>query len=367
MYETSSLRLSGRSTGTVRRKTALLLGVITLGTVSPAYGNTAGSPNQAFEGTVGKAKVIMMLDTASPGKLLGTYFYRTSGIDISLSGSPAKLNEVDPNSISNYEKAVTGTFSGVLSADKSMYKGTWKATKGSKSLPFALKSIGSPNPGNAQSVTINTTVKTAKSKLGPARYRFPTVVGTKPDWIATRINADAKNRSLGDDSLARVVADFESNGSGVIGVDYQVNQNANGVLALTMTSDTMGAYPDAFSEFLVYDLRSGARVRPADVFSNFGAIRSLIQKQVKDRIAAAKADDPSSVEDLNLMLGETQGVVEDDTLGRFTITKGGLTFQYLFGFPHVAKALEPNGDIPLTWAELKPHLRPDGLFAPLAR
>jgi hypothetical protein len=114
-------------------------------------------------------------------------------------------------------------------------------------------------------------------------------------------------------------------------------------------------------------LRSGARVRPADVFSNFGAIRSLIQKQVKDRIAAAKADDPSSVEDFNLMLGETQGVVEDDTLGRFTITKGGLTFQYLFGFPHVAKALEPNGDIPLTWAELKPHLRPDGLFAPLAR
>jgi hypothetical protein len=362
------LRFNIRSTGTVHRKSALLLGMVTLGIASSAYGNAPGSPNQAFEGTVGKAKVIMLLDTASgPGNLTGTYFYRTNGIDISVSGSASKLTEVDPNTISNYEKAVTGTFSGVLSTDTSTYKGTWKAAKGSKSLPFALKSIGSPSPGTAPSVTITTLVKTAKSKSGPATYRFPTVVGTKPDWIATRINADAKSRSLGDDSLSRVVADFESNGSGVTGVDYRVNHNANGLLSLTMTSETMGAYPDAFREFLVYDLRSGARVRPAEVFSNFDAIRSLIQKQVKDAIAAAKAEDPSSVDDLNLMLGETQGSVDDEVLGRFIITKTGLTFQYLFGFPHVAKALEPNGDVALRWAELKPFLRSDGLLAPLAK
>ncbi len=325
---------------------------------------------EAFEGTVDKAKVIMILDISSP-KLVGSYFYRSSGLDIGVSGTAAKLDEIDPNTITNYEKAFTGTFSGVFSADKQTYKGTWKSAKGSKSTAFALKSIGSPNPGLAQSVRVTNLVKKAKSKQGPATYRFPTVVGTKPDWIATRINADVKNRSLADETLARVTADFESNGSGITGIDYQVNHNANSLLDITTSIETMGAYPDQFNEHLVYDLRSGARVHPADVFSSFNPIRLLIQKQVKARIAAAKADDPGSVEDLNLMLGDNPGSVNDDTLESFTITKTGaktgLTFHYLFGFVHAGKALEPNGDVFLSWAELKPFLRPDGLLTPLAQ
>jgi hypothetical protein len=325
---------------------------------------------EAFEGTVGKAKVIMILDTSSP-KLVGSYFYQSSGLDIGVSGTAAKLDEIDPNTITNYEKAVTGTFSGALSADKQTYKGTWKSAKGSKSTAFALKSIGSPNSGLAQSVRVTNLVKTAKSKQGPATYRFPTVVGTKPDWIATRINADVRNRSLADETLARVIADFTSNGSGITGVDFKVNHNSNGLLDITTSIETMGAYPDQFNEYLVYDLRSGARIRPADVFSTFSPIRSLIQKQVKARIAEAKAADPGSVEDLNLMLGDNPGSVDDDTLERFTITKtatkAGLTFHYLFGFVHAGKALEPNGEVFLSWAELKPFLRPDGLLTPLAQ
>jgi hypothetical protein len=324
-----------------------------------------GSGNRAYEGTVGKAKVIMFLDTSSP-KLSGSYFYRSSGLDISLSGTPAKLNETDPNAITNSEQAVTGTFSGSLSTDKGTYKGTWKSSKASKAVPFSLKSIGSSTPGTAKSVTVTNLLKTAKSRLGPASYRFPVVAGTKPDWIATRINADVKNRSLGSDSLATVIADFEKNASGITGIEYTVNHNADSLLDITTTSETMGAYPDSFSEYLVYDLRAGARVRASDVFSSLGPIRSLIKKQVLAAIAKAKADDPSSAEDLNSMLGDNQGSVDDETLGRFTITKTGLTFHYFFGFPHVAKALEPNGDVPLTWAELRPSLRAGGLLASLA-
>lgn len=325
---------------------------------------------EAFEGTVGKAKVIMVLNTSSQ-KLVGSYFYRSNGLDIGVSGTAAKLDEINPNTITNYEKAVTGTFSGVFSADRQTYKGTWKSATGSKSAAFALKSIGSSNPGVAQSVRVTKQVKQAKSKLGLATYRFPVIVGTKPDWIAARINADIKNRSLADETLARVTADFESNGSGITGIDYQVNHNANSLLDITTSIETMGAYPDQFKEYLVYDVRSGARVHPADVFSSFNPIRLLIQKQVKARIAEAKAADPGSVEDLNLMLGENPGSVDDDTLESFTITKTGaktgLTFHYLFGFVHAGKALEPNGDVFLSWAELKPFLRSDGLLTPLAQ
>lgn len=355
-----------RFTSLRRLTTAVVIGGVAVMVAPFLPARAAPSGAQAFQGTVGKSKVIMILDTSSL-KLSGSYFYRASGLDIGLSGTAAKLNEVDPNLITNYEQAVTGTFQGVLGADNSTYKGTWKAVKGSKSSPFSVKSIGSSTPGTAQTVTVTKVVKTAKSKVGPASYRFPLVVGTTPDWIATRINADAKNRSLGSDSLSAVIADFEKSGSGITDVSYKVNHNANGLLDLTMTSETMGAYPDAFSEYLVYDLRSGARVRPGDVFSTFRPIRSLIQKQVEDAIAAAKADDPSAAEDLNLMLGDTPGSVDDDTLGRFTIAKTGLTFHYSFGFPHVAKALEPNGDVLLTWAELKPSLRLDGLFATFAK
>ncbi len=346
---------------------AAVIGFALVTLVATVQRSTAvASGAKVFEGTIGKAKVVMILDISSP-KLTGSYFYRSSGLDIGLSGTAAKLNEVDPNSITNYEQLATGTFGGALSADNSTYKGTWKSVKGSKSVSFSLKNNGSGTPGSAQSVMVANVVKSAKSKLGPASYRFPVVVGTKPDWIATRINADVRNRSLGEESLAQVTSDFAKNGSGITDIDYKVNHNANSLLDITTTSETMGAYPDVFNEYLVYDLRSGARVRPGDVFSTFSPIRSLIQKQVKSIIAQAKADDPSVAEDLDLLLGDSPATVNDDTLGRFTIAKPGLIFHYSFGFPHAMKVLEPNEDMLLTWAELRPFVRSEGLLAPFAK
>jgi hypothetical protein len=50
-------------------------------------------------------------------------------------------------------------------------------------------------------------------------------------------------------------------------------------------------------------------------------------------------------------------------LNNFIVTPNGITFYYDFGFPHVAKALEPDNSFPVTNEELQPFLKKNGLLS----
>lgn len=49
------------------------------------------------------------------------------------------------------------------------------------------------------------------------------------------------------------------------------------------------------------------------------------------------------------------------SLNEFSISDRGVTFHHNYGFAHVAKALEPNGEFMFTWAQLKPFIKSGGL------
>ena len=57
--------------------------------------------------------------------------------------------------------------------------------------------------------------------------------------------------------------------------------------------------------------------------------------------------------------------IED--LDGFSVDGSGVTFTYEYGFPHVIKALEPDGSFTYSWAQLKPYIKTTGLLARLAR
>jgi hypothetical protein len=51
-----------------------------------------------------------------------------------------------------------------------------------------------------------------------------------------------------------------------------------------------------------------------------------------------------------------------ENLNEFSVSSKGVTFLYDAGYPHVIQALEPNGRYFLSYAELKPYIKPGGLL-----
>jgi hypothetical protein len=148
---------------------------------------------------------------------------------------------------------------------------------------------------------------------------------------------------------------------------YKVNYNKNGILDITLSVSGSGAYPDEYDRTVVVDLKTGNRVRPADVFVNLTGLaakcRRIQQTEIRKSLAGAKKNDPDAADPS--LFAETKFTTEN--LNEFTVSDRGVTFIYDYGFPHVIKALQPEGRYFIPWSEMKPFIKPGGLLARFVR
>jgi hypothetical protein len=149
---------------------------------------------------------------------------------------------------------------------------------------------------------------------------------------------------------------------------YTVNYNKYGILAITLSVTGTGAYPSTFNKTVVVDLKTGNRVMPGMVFNNIVGLtakgKKAQEKEVKQAIIDIKKEEPD-FEDPASMFGSTD--YEAENLNEFSVSDKGVTFIYDYGFPHVALALQPNGRYFFSWREMKPFIKPAGLFGRFVR
>ena len=149
--------------------------------------------------------------------------------------------------------------------------------------------------------------------------------------------------------------------------DYTINYNKNNILDVTLFIEGSGAYPSGSSKYLIVNTKTGNRVKPADVFTDLNGLAALgkksLQAEIKTETIRIKKDEP----DFEPTEYFNNANFTTDNLWAFTISDTGLTFHYDYGFPHVAKALEPDGEFFFSWAELKPFIKKDGLFGKLLK
>jgi hypothetical protein len=148
---------------------------------------------------------------------------------------------------------------------------------------------------------------------------------------------------------------------------YRVIYNRNGILCLELWIEGSGAYPSGSTVTLAVDTARGTRLAAGDLFSDIPALARKIRSMQEAEIKAAKADiarsDPES--DPDQLFADARFTAAD--IREFAIDASGVTFIYDYGFPHVIKALEPDGRYRLAWAELKPFIKPGGLLARFVR
>jgi hypothetical protein len=338
--------------------------------VSPVQATDAKPPPVApgtFVGTVGSAQVVMLIDTFS---WRGAYFYTSVGRDIPLYGTAGEMYETDPSMWTNPDGKNTGRFSGSLIRTKTRtknrveYRGTWTSLVSGKQLPFSLLRSNETYPANNVATVTARIIKTKPeggSGAGKAVYRFPVITKLQPKWVGTRITGMLQAQALFDETLEQAVAEFKPNGLGITGVDYKVPFNGRGLLNVELYSETLQAYPDHRERYMLFDLNSGAWMQANDLFwsrTKKSKVVALLQKQLDTRIDQATKGTGDDAITREQLAQSGKVTVDDDTLAAITISKSGVVFHHEFGFPHAIEALEPDGQLRLTWAELTPFWGP---------
>jgi hypothetical protein len=152
--------------------------------------------------------------------------------------------------------------------------------------------------------------------------------------------------------------------------DFEEVFNKDGVLTMMLWMEGSAAYSDGLTKYVVIDLKTGNRITPADVFNDLPGLIVAVKKKQDAEVAKAVKDikaDPEFPKDQDPKeLFEYTGLEEKD-LDNFAVDMAGVAFFYDYGFPNALKALEPEGELRLSWSEIKPFIKQDGLLARFVR
>ncbi len=152
--------------------------------------------------------------------------------------------------------------------------------------------------------------------------------------------------------------------------DYQEVFNQDGILTMMLWMEGSAAYTDGVTKYVVIDIAKGRRVAPLDVFVDIKSLIAAIKKkqdaEVAKSVAEIKKNPEWAADDDPKALFEYTDFTDKD-LTNFAVDMAGVAFFYDYGFPNVVKALEPDGELRFSWAEIRPFIKHDGLLGRLAR
>jgi hypothetical protein len=209
--------------------------------------------------------------------------------------------------------------------------------------------------------------RTGKSVRGfperrKATVRYPIVQGLADATALRRLRNTLGLKNVFGETLAEIRAEPY-----VLSIDYEVSYNKNYLLDITFTDEAEGAYPETHRKHFLINLKNGMVIKAADAF-NQGSLATLatlanekLKAEVKELIQVneddkySDADQKSAVKD---QLRQLEFKLQD--LNDFSISDKGVTFLYHAGFPHVIRALEPDGEYFFSFAELQAHIKSSG-------
>ncbi len=199
------------------------------------------------------------------------------------------------------------------------------------------------------------------AKQFPGRKRavitYPLVSGLNNPALLRRVRSLLDFKNIFDYSLKEYRED-----GWLSDFSYIVNYNRNHLLDITFTQSGMAAYPDEQSKHLIINLRQGRILKAADVFNSnkLDSLAAMVDLELQREITRIVKENKDPVEK-----DAVDGVFDDlkfeaTNLDEFSVGPKGITFLYDAGFPHVIKALEPEGRYFFSYSDLKPYIKREG-------
>jgi hypothetical protein len=148
---------------------------------------------------------------------------------------------------------------------------------------------------------------------------------------------------------------------------YRVIYNKNDILNLRFSIDVSAAYESHYDKTVAVNLRTGEIIKPEDIF-----IKSKLEQLAKRLDKALQAEIDKSVREVKKQWGAEEGsqiltqfegkIFVPFHLSEFEVSDKGLTFVYKYEFAHIVRNHEPPGRFFMSYAQLKPFVRRDGLL-----
>lgn len=195
---------------------------------------------------------------------------------------------------------------------------------------------------------------------------YPVVKGLKDSAALRRVQMAVSLKKIFGSSLDELRAEVKED-TWLSEIRYQVNYNKHFILDMTFFQSGVGAYPSEMTEHRVINLKTGNLLRASDVFnpSSLNALIGMVNQAMRAEIRRAIEDWRKRGEDIT---HEFDGVkFRLKHLDQFSVSDKGVTFLYDYGFPHVAKALEPPGRYFFSYEKLKADIKREGLLGPFVQ
>lgn len=179
---------------------------------------------------------------------------------------------------------------------------------------------------------------------GDASISWPVVNGTFSG--VSGINEILNYQNVTGETLQETRENYREYGAGIVGAYFVVNWTDTEYLDLTITVETLGAYPDAMVFNYCFNLDTGEEVIPEDMF---------MEDRIPDLVQMCNAE-------LQNRIGseiQEEFTFAEENLRQLGIRRGGIVFHYDFGFPHSTVALEPDGELFFYWNDLNDFLLPE--------
>jgi hypothetical protein len=197
-----------------------------------------------------------------------------------------------------------------------------------------------------------------------ATVTYPIVSGLSNVQILRRVQSILSVKNVFDYSLNEYRQD-----SWLTEFTYQTNYNANYILDISFTQSGMAAYPDTQTKHFAIDLKTGAVIKPGDVFldAKLGSLAGIVDTKLQAELGQITRTIKTSSE---LESNQGNSIVEAfaelkfeaANLNEFEVGRKGITFLYDAGFPHVIRAFEPRGRYFFTYSEMKPYIKREGML-----
>ena len=200
---------------------------------------------------------------------------------------------------------------------------------------------------------------------------YPIVSRAPTTAVRERLRRALSLDSVYGFSLERYRREFGEDEYPSVEISYDITFQRAGLATVFFDHTIQGGGAARLSwRVVVVDLRTGRRLRAADVFDRaaLGELARQVDQRMQVEIAHIGEDvheaRPGRYRDAS---GRPKHFGLND-LDRFSVGEDGVTFDYEFE-PQVlfAEANDAHGDYFFPWAELRPMLRPDGPLAILAR
>lgn len=186
---------------------------------------------------------------------------------------------------------------------------------------------------------------------------YPVISGLTDPAVLRRVRAILEFKNIFDYSLQEYRED-----SWLSEFGYEVNYNSNYLLDITFNQSGLAAYPDEQSKHFLINLKNGRVVKAVDAFEsdNLNELVAMVDAELQQEIQTLgkEVTDPEEKQTLQDAYSNLKFEMKD--LDDFSVGPKGITFLYDAGFPHVIKALEPQGRYFFPYAKLRRYIKREG-------